>query len=457
VQLGGVTKPTCSKIQSALVPINNALGRASRDLNTLSDPVNRAFAIFNPIFDISMSANWQGVKNVLTAVSPVLDTIKNILERRLSVSLPSICFDNTQVCTNIQVPNGIKMCRKWFASYPCGMNFKTIRSCVTVPKPRTCHLHLSLSVAEFFNGLLASSNPLFKAMESAVGELFKAISLPKLDFPYPHFPLEQKIDSLVNDLANFGITRADALLNQMTSLVPQSVIPECTNPALIPFDTLKVGLVAFYKLDGSLSDSSGQGRDGLAFSNPISTKGRDGSSNGAYKFVGASAQYVSLPNIASLGNTARSIFLWVQLLADCPVSGVTFLSTGTSSSRASFSLVLAPLSRLGVVGFGNDVLPTTGVNLRDGWWHHIGVVFDGVSARTYVDGLLDNVWETSFQTLGDNNFLGKSNDPSNPGYLTGSIDDVTVFNRALTEEEVRNVKVQFSRTTEVEEVVDETR
>ena len=86
--------------------------------------------------------------------------------------------------------------------------------------------------------------------------------------------------------------------------------------------------------------------------------------------------------------------------------------------------------------------------LTPGSWHHVVGTFDGKLLRLYLDGKLANANPSKFPTIkpGRNFFLGcvlgdaEATDPNygRTAFFPGQIDEVKVFNRALSAEEVKS-------------------
>jgi len=79
-------------------------------------------------------------------------------------------------------------------------------------------------------------------------------------------------------------------------------------------------------------------------------------------------------------------------------------------------------------------------NIADGQWHYVAGTWDGSTVRVYVDGQEDGSG-TSFKgklRSNQNNsvFIGRSEN-FDPGYFNGTIDDVLIFNRALSAEQIK--------------------
>ncbi|MFH1923159.1 MAG: LamG-like jellyroll fold domain-containing protein, partial [Planctomycetota bacterium] len=73
-----------------------------------------------------------------------------------------------------------------------------------------------------------------------------------------------------------------------------------------------------------------------------------------------------------------------------------------------------------------------------GRWHHVAGTYDGTTARLYYDGKLRGEIQTKINTVLDGTFhIGANIDEHFRDFL-GSIDDVAVYDRALTADEIRD-------------------
>jgi len=79
----------------------------------------------------------------------------------------------------------------------------------------------------------------------------------------------------------------------------------------------------------------------------------------------------------------------------------------------------------------------------DGRWQHIGIVFDGTTGRLYVDGLLQaqGLWKMPQDTTAVIRFGTAGTGQS---IFSGAIDDIRVYNYALTEFEIADLRYDFS-------------
>jgi hypothetical protein len=116
------------------------------------------------------------------------------------------------------------------------------------------------------------------------------------------------------------------------------------------------------------------------------------------------------------------------------------VTKGTSSWRlqATTGGKTVTFSTTGV-GPNEDFTGTRNVN--DGQWHHVAAVYDGSNRLIYVDGALD-VSASASGLISQNSYpvcLGQTaNAPGNYAF-DGLIDEVSIYNRALSASEIRAI------------------
>ncbi len=117
-------------------------------------------------------------------------------------------------------------------------------------------------------------------------------------------------------------------------------------------------------------------------------------------------------------------------------------------SGTSNNMLLAPSNGTsGIPAFeirasGTKYRQDANSKLTTGCWHHIAVTLSGTTLSIYIDGVLD-VQNTSYNAnpsmIGatTNNWMGRSQ-YSADAYFDGKIDETRIWNRALTQEEIRS-------------------
>ena len=75
-------------------------------------------------------------------------------------------------------------------------------------------------------------------------------------------------------------------------------------------------------------------------------------------------------------------------------------------------------------------------------WHHFAGTYDGATMRVYLDGQEDN-FQAQTGSIGTNNeninMAITTLEGCEPGILDGKLDDVRVYNRALSPAEVKQL------------------
>jgi anti-sigma regulatory factor (Ser/Thr protein kinase) len=75
-------------------------------------------------------------------------------------------------------------------------------------------------------------------------------------------------------------------------------------------------------------------------------------------------------------------------------------------------------------------------------WYHIALTYDNDSISLYINGNKQNTLRKGFQTKfmkGDSVMIGNSANEKNKRFFNGSIDDIMIYNRVLSHDEIRNL------------------
>ena len=188
---------------------------------------------------------------------------------------------------------------------------------------------------------------------------------------------------------------------------------------------------AYYPFNGNANDESGNGRNFTLYGNTTLTSGSDNSSNSAYYFDG-SGDYLefnsSIPSFSSY-----TISLWVK-----PDSTGTYEAMFASYDDANF-------------GFQIDLDSSNNFHIRKssssgsnitlspatlGVWTFIAFTYDGTDSKCYINSLspvTDSGGTTEF-----NRFRIGRNRNGNT-YFKGVIDELRIYNRALSASEIQAI------------------
>ena len=194
--------------------------------------------------------------------------------------------------------------------------------------------------------------------------------------------------------------------------------------------------LALYTLDYDASDESGN-YDGT----PTDvTFGVDGQINWGAKFNGSSSYIDTNLQMPSTTTFTFSCWFYKNDSANYHLIG-DFNSTATLSS-GRFRVQLASTDDISVgVGNGTNMdfsvfTPTVSLNQI---WRHIAVTVDGTSVKAYIDGSQVGTTDTSLYSLasGVNDFaIGAYHTSSGKQNFNGTIDQVRIFQKALSQNEV---------------------
>jgi hypothetical protein len=199
----------------------------------------------------------------------------------------------------------------------------------------------------------------------------------------------------------------------------------------------------WYPFSGNASDSSGNGKNGTVYGASLTTD-RFGNPNSAYFFDGID-DYIDVP-AATLQNERYSYSLWVSPHS-VPYEGETarMLSIGGPGGDQDVSLGngYVVISK-GWDGAGYNTDGTVshysvGSLPAINTWYHLTVTRNESAIKLYVNGKLAGIGPT-YSTLpyygygSVNAVLGSRSTLAQ--YFHGTLDDISIYNRALSEEEV---------------------
>jgi len=182
-------------------------------------------------------------------------------------------------------------------------------------------------------------------------------------------------------------------------------------------------------------DSSGNGNDGIFVGDPQWVAGVVG---GALEFNGD--DYLDCGNGPSLQiQDAITIAFWFNVVA-FENTWEAFLSKGDSAYRVSRGGGNGDATHFGISGtsggggsgwFNGNAIVTGGV------WHHFAGTYDGAEGRIYIDGVLDSTTEATGQINIETDGFWIGNNSQNPDRLLhGILDDVRLYNQALSADEI---------------------
>ena len=201
-------------------------------------------------------------------------------------------------------------------------------------------------------------------------------------------------------------------------------------------DQLRRGLVLYYSFDnddaGTVKDDSGNGHHGVLRGAKWTP---DGYKGGAYVFSGYSSFIEAVTPPPQTGSL--SVAAWIRTTQ--MVHGQRWIVTRSPWQNGAWQLMTD--NGRGASEFYPQEMFTGQRFVADGQWHHLVTTYDDATGERllYVDGELDakDMVRAKFRENAYPSQIGKRADM--PQCFEGTIDEVMIFNRALSGDEVRQL------------------
>ncbi len=206
------------------------------------------------------------------------------------------------------------------------------------------------------------------------------------------------------------------------------------------------GLVAYYPFTGNANDESGNNNNGTNFGATLISD-RFGFANRAYCFDGISNQIVVGSSTSLNPPSAITISSWIRT-TNVSQSGILSKWDGgqANNSVQSYGLLIRnghPLAHINADN-GDDNLKEGTVFIVDGTWHQV-VLTGNNTNRTmsfFVDGQLNSSFSISGNIIHSTSThvtIGVNEPISNLHWFRGAIDDIRIYNRALSATEIQQL------------------
>jgi chitodextrinase len=202
------------------------------------------------------------------------------------------------------------------------------------------------------------------------------------------------------------------------------------------------GLIAHYRFDEGAGTSAGDAAGaypGTLVNGATWVAGRDA---GGVALDGTD-DYIALPDINTAG-TGLTISAWVRSSNFSPLVDQRFVSRATGISEQAHDWMLGQISnganrlrfRLKTNGTTTTLIASTG-DLPLNTWYHATATYDGTRMRLYLNGVeVGFVAKTGSVAATANAPLNLGRNPDGSSYMHGALDDVRIYNRALTSAEI---------------------
>jgi hypothetical protein len=223
-------------------------------------------------------------------------------------------------------------------------------------------------------------------------------------------------------------------------------------PSYLPAD----GLVGWWPFNGNANDESGNGNDGVVNGATL-TEDREAAPNAAYSFDGVDDNILtSISSINAPNNfNYYSVSFWFNWNNLTNSGRILQFFTGTnfSTSSSNYDILTnetsSPQGSLSVTHYGGFASQYSPSLLALNNWQNGVVVFNHLN--DYFDFYLNgNFWFSG--PIGANHvgagYLSFGSIVNNTSVFSGKIDDIGIWNRALTQQEIQNLYAATNETVD---------
>ena len=218
-------------------------------------------------------------------------------------------------------------------------------------------------------------------------------------------------------------------------------LPAASRPTPLPTEAEQaaipsIGLVAWYPFDGDARDRSGSGHHGEVHHSEL-TRDRFGRPDHAYSFLGNGNIMIDPPprrtpnqplTVSAWANYAGIAAGWLNNVIISQDDGVTRTFQLASVNRHLTYLVAGK----------QELYITSHVRANPHAWYHIATTFDGKQHKLYVDGAQVAAIAGDLPASNTQRFVIGSRDTDERwSYFNGALDDIRIYNRALTQPEAK--------------------
>ncbi len=261
----------------------------------------------------------------------------------------------------------------------------------------------------------------------------------------PLLPISVSITAS-NDTVCYGdtVTYTPSVTNGGNSIMYHWFVNDSLVSGSLPCNILNNGLVACYPFNGNANDETSNGNHGTVVGASL-TSDRFGNANSAYYFNGID-NYIVM-DADSLPTAERTVSLWFNAIS-VENHPVTLAYGGYSCGQSWFEGINhgGPKYVLESHCEGN-LIEATYTDEPVGQWYHWVITTDSVGSKIYINGSVvatDNIFVNDTYVSGKDLAIGVCVAPSgiapytdpNVGYFNGKIDDIRIYDRALTASEV---------------------
>ena len=215
-------------------------------------------------------------------------------------------------------------------------------------------------------------------------------------------------------------------------------------PSYVPAN----GLVGWWPFNGNANDESGNNNNGTVNGATLSTD-RFGNAGNAYQFDGVD-DFIEIIHHPSLNLPNGTINLWFKTSSNnrmCLFNKANFNDASNENYNATLNYFSPGVSGIGYFSkYNSNCLPGSGwvgaansLNFSNGTYHMISCITSSTSIQIFVDAILQsNIAAPNAQadTCSNSNLRIGQNWANYLEPYIGDIDDIAIYNRALSQQEI---------------------
>jgi hypothetical protein len=222
-------------------------------------------------------------------------------------------------------------------------------------------------------------------------------------------------------------TMKKTLFSLLVCITPFCVLAQL--PSYLPTD----GLVGWWPFNGNANDESGNGNDGTV-NGPVLTTDRFGISNSAYNFISNTID-VGNNYTLNISNIGITVSAWINENNNGNLWHVLGIRNQCGDFHYQLSSNNLPYGLAwGGITPGENSLINSGLSATSGVWNNLIGTFDGNKWKLFYNSvIIDSLISPVTDIVNTSLIFGNSGTCQ---YFHGKIDDIGIWNRALTQEEI---------------------
>ena len=207
---------------------------------------------------------------------------------------------------------------------------------------------------------------------------------------------------------------------------------------------LDYGLIAYYPFNGNANDETENGNNGVAVGANLS-EDRFTNVNSAYEFDGKE-DYIKVPNSAltNFGKGSFTISVWIKAndsILEKNDYHIIDKRKGSGAGKGYDMHLFSNAVRITLQGCNPNLNTSSDKKLNDSNWHHLVAIIDKENELSfvYVDKLKSAQGKTIDCDISNEGDLYIGCRFTKACYFKGLIDDIRIYNRAFSDEEVQEL------------------